>query len=72
MKLQDFTVSLIILLCAGLNEFATAKPVAGIDALDDFTVRSHTGALYESNHQGLTITVPGSENCQPAETGSAW
>ena len=46
--------------------FATPKPVAGTDGLNAFSVWSHTSATYASDKDGLTITVPGSENWQAA------
>lgn len=47
-------------------EFATAKPVAGTTGLTKFYIWNHPDATYESDKDGLTITVPGSENWQAA------
>lgn len=47
-------------------DFARPTPVAGTAGLGPFDVWSHTNATYSQDKDGLTITVPGSENWQAA------
>ncbi len=54
------------LLAERVYNFARSKPVAGTTGIGPFDVWSHTNATYSQDKDGLTITVPGSENWQAA------
>ncbi|MFO0998932.1 MAG: DUF1583 domain-containing protein [Planctomycetaceae bacterium] len=47
-------------------DFATPKPASGTEQLNGFAIWGHPNATYTSDQQGLTITVPGSDNWQAA------
>jgi hypothetical protein len=65
-SLQELDKERAVLSDLRAYSFATTKPISGTAGLTKFYIWNHPDAKYESDKDGLTVTVPGSENWQAA------